>query len=183
MTELTIVAQLALNRRQMALMLICTGVPTGPAHADQPPATPASFTVKSRSGRYSAVLDFPARQVSVFEGRDGAKSRLWIIEGWSPVAAIADVGPILALGHPGNNLLPLDANENTIIVSLYQNGLRVREVRLGEILPTAHLRRTISHVEWGTHVGFNTKGQYVVETEDKRFLAFGITGDPQIVPR
>jgi len=154
-----------------------------PASGDQPPAAPANFTVRSRSGRHMAVLDFQARRVSVFEDRKGARLPLWTVQGWSPVAAIGDVGPTLALGHPGNNLLPLDANENTVIVSLYQGGSLVREVKLGEILPTARLRRTISHVEWGTHVGFNTQGRYVVETEDKRLLAFGTAGDPEVVAR
>jgi len=163
--------------------MICAVLPPFPARGDQPPAAPSSFTVTSRSRRHSAFLDFPARQVAVFESRKGARSRLWSIPGWSPVAAIADVGPTLALGHPGNNLLPLDVNENTVIISLYRDGSLVREVRLAEILPIARLRRTISHVEWGTHVGFDANGRYVVETEDKRILAFGTTGDPEIVPR
>jgi hypothetical protein len=171
------------NRREMAVMMICAVVPPFPARADQPPAAPASFTVKSRSGRYSAVLDFPAHQVSVFEVRKTIRSRLWAIQGWSPVAAIADAGPILALGHPGNNLLPLDANEKTVIISLYQGGSLVREVTLGEIIPMARLRRTISHVEWGTHIGFDAKSRYVVVAEDKRLLAFRTGGDPETLPR
>jgi hypothetical protein len=176
-------SRLAFNRRKAAIMVFLAALSAFPAAADQPPAARADLAVESRSGRYSAFLDVGQRRVTVFESRNGERSELWTIQGWSPVAAISDVGPTLAMGHPGNNLLPLDADEDTIVVSLYRGGALVRQVKLGEILPIASLRRTISHVEWGTHVGFDEKGRYVVETEDKRLLAFGLQGKPETVGR
>jgi hypothetical protein len=174
-------SRLAFNRRKAAIMVFLTALSAFPAGADQPPAAPADFLVESRDGRYSALLDAEQRRVTVLERRNWESSELWTIQGWSPVAAISDIGPTLAIGHPGNNLLPLDADEDTVIVSLYRDGALIREVKLGEILPMASLRRTISHEEWGTHVGFDPEGRYVVETEDKRLLAFGLQGKPETV--
>src|SRR5947207_6153464 len=164
--------RMALSRRDLGALIAGACLAPRAAHADQPPAAPATFTVTSRGGRHKAVLEFPAREVKVFAVKGKQNSPLWTVPGWSPVAAVSDSGPTLAMGHPGNNLLPLNADEGTVIFSLYQQGRLVREVKLGEILPLPRLRRTISHVEWGTHVGFDATGRYRVEAVDKRVLAF-----------
>jgi hypothetical protein len=143
---------------------------------DQPPAAPHSFDVKSKTGHVGAHLAWPEKRATVYTLSGAHKKELWGIDGWSPVAFVTDKGPTLALGNPANNLLPLTANEDTVVVTFYRDGSAVREVRLGEVISLSAARRTEKFLSWGVHYGFDAEGRYLIQAEDGRTVTLDPAG-------
>ena len=79
-------------------------------------------------------------------------------------------------------MVGLDANENTIILTIWKNGHKSSEIKLGQILKTiGSLERTVSHYHWGINKGFIYSGEFEIETvEGKRVLVNPETGEVKI---
>ena len=134
-----------------------------PASPVQPPEAPHSFDIKSKAGHFGAHIAWPEKHVSVHALGGGRKKELWAIDGWSSVAFISDQGPVLALGHPANNLLPLESADTTEIVAFYRDGKKVFALTLADISKSAPPHRQPQGIAWGVHYGFDTEGRYRYE--------------------
>jgi hypothetical protein len=117
-------------------------------------------------------MDPAMRTTTVSQGR----RVLWTMPGWFRVAALADDGAHLVVGHEGMNLLPLDAGASTVIVTFYRRGDVVRKVTLAQVMgDLSNLERSVSHLVWGYYLGFDAQGHYAIETVEGRRLAFDVT--------
>jgi hypothetical protein len=162
------------------LALALTTLVAATALADSPPAAPADLEVFSRNRHFYVLLDHVANRTTAFRVRPGAEpEKLWEMPGWFPVVALSDDGEYLVVGQPGNNLIDLDHAPDVVILSFFRRGVLTREVRLPELVPDASaLQRTMSHYEWGSHLGFDDQGHYRVQTADGRVVAFDVaTGE------
>jgi hypothetical protein len=137
------------------------------ARADEPPIPPAPQRVCSRSGRFCARMDPTTWRTQVVRvSPDGAETPCWSMPGWFRVAALADDGEHLVVGDDGQGLLP-DYRRTQVVLTFFRRGVRVREVRLGEVVRHLWmLRRTASHWGWGRYRGIDEAGRYVLVTED-----------------
>ncbi len=147
-----------------------------PALPDQPPAAPATFDIKSKHDKFTAHFAWPEATATVFAGVGHNRKRLWSIPVWSPVAYLGETGPTLAIGHPGSNLLPPDSTQDTIVVSFYRDGKKLRDVRLGEVIAREALHEINGRLSWGVHYGFDDRGRYLIETQDGRTVALDPAG-------
>lgn len=143
---------------------------TAPALPDQPPAAPKSFDIVSKSGRFTAHLAWPGKVMTVYATDSGHKKQLWHVPGWSPVAFLSDIGPTLAVGHPDNNLLPANATQNTIVLTFYRDGAKLRDVQLGDVIAQKALHEANGRLAWGVHYGFDAQGHYLIEAQDGRVV-------------
>ncbi len=132
---------------------------------DEPLAPPSLKTECSPSGDICAQMD-PERGTTVFRQTDGNHAVLWKMPGWFRVAFVADDGQHLVTGYDGWNLLVRRDPDETML-NFWNEGHLLRSVRLRELLPDLdRLERTVSHWYWGNYVGFDSYGQFVVETVD-----------------
>ncbi len=66
--------------------------------------------------------------------------------------------------------------EASVNRSFHRRGVLLRQVKLSEVIPEpAVLKRTVSHYEWGIHLGFDEQGRYRVRTVDGRLVSFEMT--------
>ncbi len=99
------------------------------------------------------------------------------IAGWKRrVAAPAGDGTHLVIGHDGMKLLPLDAGPGMVVLTFIRCGEVIRRVTLGEVMgDLSNLQRSVSHLDWGSYLGFEVAGHYAIETVEGRRLSYDVT--------
>lgn len=144
--------------------------------ADTPLPPPEAKEVWSPNKRFCAAMDPKARTTVVYRvAKDGHRTRSWTMKGWFRVAHLADDGEHLVVGHDGINLLPTNVAKEEPMIRFFKRGKLFNIVALGELQPDLKkLKRTVSHYHWGSYLGFDKEGHYVVETVDGRKLAFDV---------
>lgn len=151
------------------------------ASADQPLPPPELKTICSTSGFFCAEMDPDRNLTTVYRRRaGGVREPLWSMRGWFRVAALSSDGEYLVTGYDGVNLLPLDYRKDQVMLSFYDRGKLIREVRLNELVTDfSKLEKTASHYQWGHYLGINADDHYTVELPDKRWVLFNVkTGQP-----
>ena len=138
--------------------------------ADQPLPAPSDQRIYSPNKRYYVFLNAKDKRGAAY--RAATKSRLWEIDGWFRVAALADDGVHFITGYDGVNLIPARYDPKTTMLTFYRHGKPFRSVSLEELVPDlSKLRRTASHLYWGYYAGFEN-GLYRVDTVDRGSLFF-----------
>jgi predicted SnoaL-like aldol condensation-catalyzing enzyme len=62
------------------------------------------------------------------------------------------------------------------MIEFFKRGELIGTVKLGDLLKDqSSLKRTVSHCLWGSYLGLDAKGHYVVETVEGRKLVFDVT--------
>ena len=138
--------------------------------ADQP--LPAAFDqrINSPNKRYYALIIAREKRTAVYDA--STKTRMWEMEGWFRVAALADDGEHFITGYDGVNLIPANYDPKMSMLTFYRNGKAFRSVTLQELVPDlARLQPTASHVYWGYYAGFEN-GLFRVDTVDRGALLF-----------
>jgi hypothetical protein len=145
------------------------------ASADEPLARPSPWTVCSPSRVYCALSDPQSWTTRAFRaGQEGMV--LWSMPGWFRVAALADDGSHLVTGYDGMNILPRNARRDTVLLAFYRHGELIAQARLADVIEDfGSLEPTVTGLNWGYYVGFDARGRYVVETVERRRLAFDVT--------
>lgn len=105
--------------------------------------------------------------------KDGTKVKLWAMYGWFRVFKLADDGQHLVTGYNGMNLVPKSFDGNEVMIRFHRKGELIQMVTLKDLFVNlGSMKKTASHYSWGWYLGFNPAGQYEVETEEGRILAF-----------
>ncbi len=123
----------------------------------------------SNSGLVCAHTDAGALRTELY--RDG--SLLWWVPGVYRDLHVADDGLHLVAGYDGLNLLQPDYGPDTTMLTFWRQGSLLREVPLKElIVDLGSLPATVSHYLWGRVLGIDGQGRLVVQTIEKRWIAF-----------
>jgi len=145
--------------------------------ADTPLPPPATKEVWSPNKKFCVVMEPDPATTTIFrvEG-EGKRTKSWAMPGWFRAAHLADDGEHLIVGHGGINLLPLNVTKDEPMIRFYNKEKPINTVTLGELLKDqSSLKRTASHYLWGSYLGLDEKGRYVVKTVEERTLAFDVT--------
>jgi len=152
--------------------------------ADTPLPPPKVRQVWSHNKQFYALMDPKVMTTTVYRVEDGAKrAKSWTMPGWFRVAHLADDGEHFVVGHDGINLLPLKVTKDEPLIRFFERGKLVNTVTLGELLKDqSSLKRTASHYLWGSYLGLDEKGHYVVKTVEGRTLVFDVTTGKPVMP-
>ena len=75
---------------------------------------------------------------------------LYTVKGWHRSSWVSSNGRYFVAGYSGLNLVPTDVSPEQTMVTIYDNGVLIREVKLRELFNSLQaLRPTASHYEWG----------------------------------
>lgn len=178
--------------RFFAVLLAVLGLLQGLAFADVPPPVPEAKAVCSLNGFFCALMDPNHNLTTVVRRRAGGVAEpLWSMSGWFRVAYISNDGEYLVTGFDGGSLLPPNYKRSQVMLSFYDRGKLIRQVRLNEILSDfgklekvvshdtalAMARggsQTDSHYRWGNYLGLNSNDHLTVELVDKKWLMFDV---------
>lgn len=145
--------------------------------ADEPPLAPANHQVLSRNKKFVAVFDWKAKKTTVYAiQKSKRKTKLWQMSGWHRNAYLADNGRNLIVFYPGANLLNLGYKPNDVMITFYERGKLLRQVRLNEIVPNPtpdKFRRTVSHYSWLESYGLEGD-KFIINTLQKKRLVFAV---------
>ena len=146
------------------------------ASADEPMPAPEKTMLVSPNKKAYATMDVDTNITTVYKkNQKGDDAPLWSMLGWFPVAFISNSGDYLAIGYDGNNLLNLDYKKNEPILYIVKHGELLRQFTLDQIITDfSKMPRTVSHYNWGTYIGFNSKDEFIIETFDNRQIALNI---------
>jgi hypothetical protein len=163
-------------KRFLALLIVLSA---SPALADTPLPPPEKTTVCSSAKKVCAVSD-PATRTTVVSSRV-SRPATWTISGWHRWLFVSDDGKSVVVGYSGINLVPVDVTLKQPVLYFYNYDKLIRTVTLGDLYRSkSQLKRTASHLAWGSVSGINASNQVVVELVDGRKLAFSAsTGRPQ----
>ncbi len=143
------------------------------AQADSPLPPPKRHAVLSPDGRTQAISD-PKAGTSVVRLQD--KKLLWRVPGFYWWLFVANDGKHLVTAYIGMNLIPTDSRDDLVLFTFWREGQRIEEITLKEFIPQRTiLRRTISHLYWGSIEGIDARGRLKVERADKRIFYFDVT--------
>jgi hypothetical protein len=172
--------------RELAMgSLVALGLVAVPGRADSPLPPPMRQTVWSSNRRFFAVTDPKDQTTTVYRATpDGKAVRSWAMYGYLRFAWLADDGDHLVADPDGwAGLVPLDYDKgHPILYYFLRRGELVNKATLGQIIgDLSKLRRTASHYHWGSSVGFDEGGRFVIETVEGRTIRFDVSkGEPII---
>ncbi|MDY0166636.1 MAG: hypothetical protein RBS80_08845 [Thermoguttaceae bacterium] len=163
--------------KKLVLLLVGFGaLASGPSFADSPLPPPQKKDVWSNSKHFCAEMDPRTRLTTVYSVTNGSRERKWAMPGWFRVAYLADDGEHLVIGHEGINLLPLDLNKDDILVYFVKKGQVVHTLPVSEVIKNkSSLKRTASHLLWGSYLGIDKEGHFGIDTVEGRSLYFDVT--------
>jgi len=159
------------------LVLLLTA---GPALA----FSPGPHEVCSPNGRYCATLNPMGGYITTYRAGD-KQDVLWTGDGFSRVAALADDGQHLVLGHgiillggrpPMRNFVPRDYDKHPFLV-FYRRGHIFRRIRISDIMTDAEIRteRVGDYYRWGDYLGLDEDGYFVVRSATGREIRLDMT--------
>jgi hypothetical protein len=156
----------ASNIMKRLILLLSLFLSSPETRADEPLPAPAPYRTCNAAGTSCAQLR-PGQDTKVYTIDPATKKETerYRIPGWHRSAFLSAEGMYFAVGYPGLNLLDLDASENTIVLTIWKQGTKHVEIRLGQVLHSlVSLRRTVSHFYWGRNLGFTKNGAFEIET-------------------
>lgn len=166
-----------MTTKQFVLLLVgFSALASGPSLADTPLPPPQKKEVCSNNKQFCAEMDPRTRLTTVFAVKHGSREKKWAMPGWFRLAYLADDGEHLVIGHEGINLLPLDLNKEDILIYFIKRGEVVNTVTVSEVVKNkSSLKRTASHLLWGSYLGIDQDGHFGIETVEGRSLYFDVT--------
>lgn len=140
------------------------------ARADAPLPPPSELRVCNRPITHCARMT-PENDTVVYKvDRSFTGTEIYRVPGWHRDVYLSDDGQYFASGYAGLNLVQLDANAMTVMLTVWKNGRPQMLVLLGQVLRSlTSLKRTTLHYFWGQNRGFSRDGVFEIETvENKR---------------
>jgi len=161
---------LATRRCVSQLVLLgIVGLLVSTSLADAPPRPPDTRRIQSQNQRFFALPQIAENRIQVLAAGEGEAppTPLWHVDGVVSAVGLSDDGRFLVVGHPGENLLPLEHDPQVVILAIYREGTLTRQIRLSELVPDqSRLQRTVSHYHWGSYLGFGEPGSFLLQTAD-----------------
>lgn len=145
------------------------------AFGDAPLPSPSRVERWSLNRRYVAVADPKTDTITIYRVEGQTRMEFWSRDGWERAFDLANDGEHLIVCYSGLNLLPLNYETSSAMLSFYKRGVAIRKWSLRELIPDlSKLQRTVSHYRWGHCVGFDSAGLYEVQTVDRGRLRFDV---------
>jgi hypothetical protein len=119
--------------------------------ADEPLGPPTEIRRCDAAMNYCLYAD-PNGDTTVYkvEGRFET-TQLYVVAGWHRSPWVSSSGRYLVTEYDGLNLLPLDVSPDETVLSIYDQGALIRQIKLRELFHSLDsLRRTASHYHWGS---------------------------------
>lgn len=140
--------------------------------------------VYSTNKRYYAISDPGDKTTTVYLHAESEKDKnLWFTPGWYRNIFVSNTGDNIVVGSDLGNLVTKPDDVDQVILKFIRNGNVVREVSLGDLFGgTPSLDATVSHFYWGDPIGFNKRGDFLVETVDGRTLFFNPETGRRLAP-
>lgn len=160
----------------LPVLLLLLGLMARTLAADEPLPAPDYRAVCSQNGFFCALMD-PGKKVTTVVRRHagGISENLWSMPGWFRVAYLSNDGEYLVTGYDGVNLLPLNYRKDQVMLSFYDRGRLIRQVRLNEMITDfSKLEKSASHYQWGNTLGLNESDHLTVELPDKKWMMFDV---------
>lgn len=150
------------------------------SRADQPLEVPQNRKIEAPSGNCWTYEDAANKTTTAYKRINGKNTKLWAINGWYRVAAIASDCEHFVTGYEGVNLLPEDYSPDMVMLSFYSKGSLIRQVPLKELVKDlSKLEKTVSHWSWGHYIGLERGSYYRVKTVDRGEVVYDMkTGLP-----
>ena len=157
--------------RALVMLAVTTAVCAGRADTPLPP--PAVVSAMSPNGHMRVISD-PRAGTRV---EDVKRNKvLWSIPGWHRSLFIADDGNHLVTQYDGLNLVPVDFNDDLVLLTFWRDGKKIRDVRIRDFVPDHHLLEpTASHYNWGTVEGIDGRGLLKVKRADGKVFLFNVS--------
>lgn len=154
--------------------------------ADEPLPPPTDYWTYSANKQYAAFFQVKEKRTTVYQidksARQKKKTKLWEMDGWYRNTYLSNDGDNLVVAYEGANLLNLNYQTDQVMISFYDKGNLLNQVRLDQLIenPTPDkLEKTVSHYRWVDSYGLNEKQLFEVNTvEKKKFLLDVKTGLP-----
>ncbi len=148
----------------------------GPLRADEPLLPSVRKAVCSRNGFFCALMDPDSLVTTIVRRRaGGVTENLWSMPGWFRVAFLSNDGEYLATGYDGEGLLPLSYRKDQVMLSFYDRGRLVRQVRLNEMITDlSSMEKTASHYHWGDYLGVNENDHLTVQLPGKKWVIYDL---------
>ena len=148
---------------------------------DEPVPPPKKKVTLSPSGRIRAVSDPLAKITRV----EDAKSHevLWSLPDYHRIFFVTDDGRHLITEYYGGNLIPTGIIGHLVLLTFWENGKKIREVRVRDLFPKRSiLQHTASHYLWCQSVGLDEHGRLKVERVDHQIFLFDVATGKQVRP-
>jgi hypothetical protein len=132
------------------ILILATFACSSSVMADAPLASPLPWKVCDRSISFCAYID-PKAGTTVYKIEPSFSSKeLYKIPSWFRWARLADDGQFFITAYDGLNLVPLSVQPNQVMLTVWKNGSKHKEILLGQIIKNwASLQPTASHYRWG----------------------------------
>lgn len=146
--------------------------------------TLVSLTVRADqpNPKIDRVMYSENKKVKVFAKIDGRtyavknNKRLWTIRRYIKYGYVSDTGEYFVGMYAGGSLLPTDATDDLVLMTLYRYGKPIREVKLKDIIEKkSQLIKTVSHLYWGDAIGFTKPNIFQVKRVDGKIFSFDLT--------
>jgi hypothetical protein len=120
------------------------------AFADAPLPPPAAWKTCDPSINFCAYMD-PKNGTTVYKiDAPFSAKEMYRLPGWHRWARISQDGQFFITAYGGLNLVPHDVKPGQVMVTIWKNGAKHKEITLGQIIKKwSSLRETASHYYWG----------------------------------
>lgn len=165
------------NFMTLALCLMMAAVPA--AHADAPSHPPVDNMVCSNNALYCAVYSSHDDKTRDYEVKANDVSLpLYAVAGWIPYTYVSDTGDVLVALL--SDIIP-GKNFDQPVIKVWLDGVLMGSLTYSAFTPPQSLMRTSSGFNWGSAVGFNEEGRFVVRTADGNHRTIEVRQDGVIV--
>lgn len=128
----------------------------------------------SLNGFFCAASEREREVTTVYRRRaGGVKEPLWSMKGYFPVAFVSNDGEYLIAGYFAGGVLPPDYKRSQVMISFYDRGRLIHEVRLDELVRDfSKMPKVDSQYRWGGYLGLNADDYLTVQLFDQSWVLF-----------
>jgi hypothetical protein len=149
--------------------------------ADTPLPPPADYWISSQNNKFKAFFDVKNKTTLVYRiekiKRKEKKEKIWQMEGWFRNTFLSNDGKNLVVAYNGANLLELDYKIDEVMISFYNEGNLLNQIRLNQLIENPlpeKLERTTSHFKWVSTYGINAEQMFEINTVAKKQFLFDL---------
>lgn len=144
------------------------------------PSAPRIKEISSPNIEFFAAVSPDRKITTVYKvyrhGNIGRFKEFWSMDGCFQVSWLSNDGKYLVGGYEGLNFLPLDYTKDQVMLSFFECGELISEVRLNQLITDfSRLQKTESGYHWGKYLGLNAAGYLVVETVEGKKVLFDVS--------